>query len=416
MHDGQRVLKYNLRLFFVDGATFMPSLALISITAVIPFFLEQLDATTFQIALAVTLPMICMLLTQPLFGFIASRSLFMSKTFGKILLLQRAIFLLYILTIPLFSGHNTVLVNTFLISWAVFNVFVGSYAVFHTPIVLKLLPPNKRGFIRSIGFAVGSFIGVGMSALIPVMLLNFLFPYNFMAVFLLGFFFLLANAIVFLLMRQAEDIAPNEPMSLKQYTLEMPKTLRKNPAFRAMLVAGLALAVANSVLPYYTLYAIREFYATEAHIALLTGLAIFSTAIGNMGFGFLVDRYGPRFTMALVACFTAMAGIVALTTNTLGFLLVAWVLANIGNSGFMMSLSLLFGIVSPSNKLPLYVGVHTTISSAFSAVVILALSPILDNIGFIPLFALVLACGLLSLFVNLFLLRKRIDEHDIRMH
>jgi len=395
--------------------TFMPSIALISITAVIPFFLEQLGATTFQIAIAVTLPMICMLVTQPFFGFIASRSVFMSKTFCKILLLQRILFLLYVLTIPIFSANNFILIYSFLVSWTVFNIFVGSYAVFHTPLVLKLLPPSKRGFIRSIGFAIGSFIGVGMSALIPIILRNFIFPYDFMVVFLLGAFFLIANAIVFTLMKQDDHIEPNKPMGLKEYTLQMPATLRKNAAFRAMIVVGLTLAVANALLPYYTLYAIREFSATEWHLALLTGSAIFSAAIGNVSFGFLVDRYGPRFTIALVACLIATAGIVALVSNSLNFLFVAWILANIGNSGFMMSLSLLLGIVSPPNKLPLYVGVHTTVSSAFSTVFILVLSPILDYIGFIPLFSLVLLCGLLSLFVNLLILKKRIDAHDLEL-
>jgi len=402
-------------MFFIDGMTFMPSMALISITAVIPFFLEQLGATTFQIAIAVTLPMICMLVTQPFFGFIASRSVFMSKTFGKILLLQRIIFLIYILTIPIFSANNFILIYAFLISWTIFNIFVGSYSVFHTPLVLKLLPPNKRGFVRSIGFAIGSFIGVGMSALIPIILRNFIFPYDYMVVFLLGAFFLILNAIVFLQMKQSDDIKPNKPMGLKEYTIQMPVTLRKNAAFRAMIVTGLTLAVANALLPYYTLYAIREFSATEWHLAILTGSAIFSVAIGNVSFGFLVDRYGPRFTMALVACLIATAGIVALTTNSLIFLFVAWVLANAGSSGFMISLSLLLGIVSPPNKLPLYVGVHTTISSAFSAAFILVLSPVLDRIGFAPLFLLVLSCGLLSLFVNLLVLKKRIDAHDLEL-
>jgi len=402
-------------MFFIDGMTFMPSMALISITAVIPFFLEQLGATTFQIAIAVTLPMICMLATQPFFGFIASRSIFMNKTFGKILLLQRIIFLIYILTIPIFSANNFILIYAFLLSWTVFNIFVGSYSVFHTPLLLKLLPPNKRGFIRSIGFAIGSFIGVGMSALIPIILRSFTFPYDYMVVFLLGAFFLIINAIVFLLMKQGDDVELNKPMGLKEYTLQMPATLRKNSAFRAMIVTGLTLAVANALLPYYTLYAIREFSATEGHLALLTGSAIFAVAIGNLSFGFLVDRCGPRFTMALVACLVTIAGVIALGSNSLSFLFVAWVMANVGSSGFMVSLSLLLGIVSPPNKLPLYVGVHTTISSAFSAVFILVLSPVLDHIGFVPLFSLILLCGLLSLFVNLLVLKKRIDEHDLEL-
>ena len=145
MYGSQKDIRHNLKMFVMDGVSFMPSLALISITAVIPFFLDQLGATTFQIALAASMTMICALLTQPLFGVIASRSKIMNRTFGKILFLQRSIFLIFIVLIPVFAGADALLVNLFLIFWGIFNLFAGSYAVFHTPLVLKLLPPDKRG-------------------------------------------------------------------------------------------------------------------------------------------------------------------------------------------------------------------------------------------------------------------------------
>jgi len=412
MHDKQPHVKHNLKMFFLDGLTFMPSLALISISAIIPFFLEQLGASTLQIAMVVIIPMICMLLTQPLFGFIASRSKVLNRAFGKILILQRTLFLIFVLTIPVFSDHNNMLIIAFIVSWIIFNIFVGSYTIFHTPLVLNLLPPEKRGFIRSIGHALGSLMGVGMSNLIPIILLNILFPYNFMTIFFIGSIFLIANAVVFLLMKQGDNITPTEPMSLKQYTKQMPSTLRESPAFRTMIVTGLLLAIANAMLPYYTLYAIREFSATESHIALLTGLAILATAVGQVSFGFLVDRYGPRFTAALVALFITIAGAVAFTTNTLTFLFVAWIFANLGMSGFFLSFNLLFGVICPPQKLLLYVGVNTMISSAVSTIFILLISPILDNMGFSPLFALIFTCGTLSLLVNIFILKKRIDKTD----
>jgi len=412
MYGSQKDIRHNLKVFVIDGISFMPSLAFISITAVIPFFLYQLGASTFQIGLATTLTLVCAFLTQPFFGFIASRSTVMNRTFGKILLLQRLIFLLFVLLIPVFSSEHALLVNLFLIFWAIFNLFVGSYTIFHTPLVLKLLPPDKRGAIRGMGHAIGSFIGVGMTALIPVLLLRFAFPYNFMVVFGLGTFFLLANALIFFLMRQSKDAVPNEPMGLGQYIKEMPSSIRENPAFRAMIITCLFLAIANAVLPYYTLYAIRVFSATEAHIATLTGLAILSGAIAIVGFGYIADRYGPRVVAIMVACLIIAAGAIALTTNSLNFLFVAWVLANVGNSGFPLIITLLLGEVSPAQKLPLYVGVHTTISMALSAVIVLLLAPALEHVGFTPLFALVLICGILSLLANVCILKKRLANHS----
>jgi len=407
MYTNQKDVRHNLKMFFLDGVSFMPSMALISITAVIPSFLNQLGATTFQIALATSMSFICVLLSQPFFGFIASHSALMHKTFSKILFLQRLIFLIFVLLIPVFAEANTTLVHLFLGFWAVFNLFVGSYAVFFTPLVIRLLPPDKRGGFRGIGQAIGSFIGVGMSALIPVILYRFAFPYNYMVIYALGAVFLFINAGTFFLMRENKDAEPTIPMRLLEYIKGMPGAVKESSAFRAIICTCSFIAIANALLTYYTLFALRVFYATETHIALLTGLAIFSTAITQIVFGYIVDKHGPRVTALMCAIFITAAGITALSADSLNVLLVAWVFANIANAGFFVTATLLVGIVSPSAEMPLYVGVFNTITATLSTLIVLVLPPILEGLGFVPLFSIVLACGVISLLFNLLLLRKR---------
>ena len=394
-------------MFFIDGVSFMPSMALISITAVIPFFLDQLGATTFQISLATSMTLICALLAQPFFGYMASRSTVMNKTFAKILLCQRVLFVAGILAIPLFSGHHPTLIVVFLVSWCIFNLFVGSYAVFFTPLVIRLLPPNKRGTIRGFGFAVGSLLGVGMTALIPTILGRIMFPYNYMVIFLIGGFYLFINAIVFYFMRESEDQKPVQPLSMVQYLKNMPIAIKESSALRAMILTSIFLVIANAMLPFYMLYAIREFSVTEIHLAILTGLQIFMAAIAHIILGIIVDKFGPRIVALIVACLILSAGILALITNTLSLFFVVWALANTGNTGSMTAISLLLGEVSPAEKLPLYVGVHFTISMALSAILVLVLAPVLENLGFAPLFLIVAICGMTSLLINTLLLRNR---------
>ena len=383
-------------------------MTLISISAVIPYFLEQLGATTFQIALAASLSLICNFVTQPFFGYLASHSSAMHKTFGKILFLQRIIFLVFVLGIPLFAGIGSVLVWMFLFFWALFNLFVGSYGVFYTPLMLKLLPPEKRGTVRGMGMAIGACLGVGAAALIPVILGRISFPYNYVTAFSLGLLFLFIDALIFFFMRQHEDVVPNIPMSIVQYIREMPSTIRKNAPFRAMILTCMFLVVSNSLLSYYTLYAIRVFSAVESQIATLAALAVISGAVGHICFGIIVDRWGPKTTSIISAVFVILAGAIALFTNTLNFLFVAWAFANLGNSAYNFSASLLLGEVSPFGKLPLYVGVDATISLALSSMVLLLLAPVLESIGFMVIFATVLACGVFSLLINLFVLRRQL--------
>jgi len=409
MYGSEKVVRHNLKLFFIDGISFMPSMALISITAVIPYFMDQLGASTFQIALATSMTLICVFITQPLFGYIASRSKIMNKTFGKILLLQRFSFLIFILLIPVLAGMDELLISVFLVFWCIYNIFVGSYTVFHTPLLIRLLPPDKRGGIRGIGFAIGSLIGVGMSALIPLILTHIEFPYNYMVIFFIGLSYQFINAVIFFFLRESEDAPPTEPMGIGQYIKQMPTSIRESLSFRAMILTCVFLAIANSLLPYYTLYAIRIFSATETNIAVLSGLAIFTGAIAHIVFGYIVDRHGPRIIAVIIACLLIAAGFLALTTDLLVYLYITWVLANLGNSGTVLATSLLLGEVSPSTKLPLYVGVYFTISMALSSVAVLVIAPALESLGFTPLFLSVLLCGAFSLIINLFILRKRLS-------
>ena len=410
MYGNQKDIKYNLKLFFIDGILFTPTLTLISIATVIPFFLERLGASTFQIGIAASLGLVCTLITQPFFGSFASRPQILSKTFGKILLIQRVIFLMFVLSIPFLSDNSALLIWMFLVFWGIFNLFVGSYGVFYPILVLKLLPPDKRGVARGLGNAVGCILGVGATALIPVILLRFSHPYDFMIIFLAGTVFLLIDAVVFLLLRDCGESDPPEHMGVAKYIKGMPKTLRDNQAFRVLILTCTLLIAANSLLPYYTVYAIRIFHASEASIATFAAIAVIANAVGFVIFGPVIDRRGPIYTAAISACLVLLAGVLALVTNSLLLLYIAWAIANLGSTAYYSSMSLMMGEIDTSDKMPLFMGVYNTISMAFSAIVLLVLAPVLENVGFTMLFVTAISCGGISFLVNVFVLRKLLKK------
>jgi len=413
MFGTRKDIKYNLTLFFLDGMLFMPAMTLIAISTVIPFFLEYLGASTLQIAIAAALALICAFMAQPLFGSIASRTRVLAKTFGWILVLQRAIFLVFAICIPILAVNPPLLVWIFMFFWGVFNIFAGSYSVFFTPILLKLLPPEKRGALRGIGFVIGSLFGAGLARFfIPEIINRVAFPYSFTIIFVTGTIILMLDAILFLLMREHEDVEPRVPLSILQFIKGIPSTIREDALFRSMIIMCTFLVIANALLPYYTVYAIRDFYATEAHVATLATLAIISAAISHIIFGIIVDRYGPVPTAIITAILIIAAGTVALTTNSLYALYVAWVLANIGNICYIITAGLLLDKVVSSGKMPMYVGVLTIISMALSSAVLLLLAPILENIGFTLLFVVVLVCGIAGLAVNLLVFRKHLANRE----
>jgi len=401
-------IKRNIILYFFDGMTFMPSLALISITTVIPFFLETLQASTFQFAMATSVTTIGMLVGKPFFGSMASRATLMAKTFAKVLFTQRLTLLLFVLIMPLLAPHAGLMIWMFIVFWAIFNLLAGSYMVFNVPLILKLLPPHKRAGMRGVGQGIGNIIGLGMAGLIPVVLESFSYPYNFMVLFGLGLLFLFLNATGFWLMKEHEDVEPRIAMKLHEYIKAIPASLKEDATFRAMVLFCMFLLIGVSLIPFYTLYGIRMFTMGAEQIALLATLAILSAIGVNLTFGFIIDRFGPVKVSPVTAVFIIISGLILLMTGNIHSFYVAWVLINIANFCYMKATNLMLGDVSPPGKSPLYVGVLFMISMALSSVVVLLLAPLMELAGFTILFVMVVVCGALGLFYNLFVFQKRL--------
>ena len=401
-------IKRNIILYFFDGVTFMPSMVLLSIATVVPFFLEYLNATTFEFAVATSVTSIGMLVGQPIFGSMVSRSKLMTKTFAKVLFTQRIIFLCFVLIMPLLAPNNRLMIWVFVVFWAFFNLLAGSGMVFNVPIILKLLPPNKRAGMRGVGQAIGNVIALGMAGLIPIVLEGFSYPYNFMIIFLMGLFFLFFNAAGFWFMKEHEDVEPRIPMGFKKYLQEIPICLKRDSTFRAMVLSSMFLVLAIALLPFYTYYAIQVFGIDARQIALLATTAVASAIIANISFGFAIDRFTPVKVSPLVSIFFILAGFIILLTNSIHMFYLAWILANIGSVCYMKATNLMLGEVSPPGKSPLYVGVLFIMSMGLASVAVLALAPILEATGFAVLFIIVVICGGLGLFYNLFVFQKRL--------
>lgn len=405
---GRSAVRRNALLFFLDGVTFQPSVALLSMTAVIPLLLEHLRASTAQFAIATSVVSLGTFVSQPYFVSLCSRTRRMARTFAVVLLVQRALFLAFVLAMPLLADHAGLMTWLFLASWTVFNVLAGSGTLFNVPLVLKLLPPTRRAGLRGVGMAIGSLLALGAAALIPVVIERVAYPWSYMVLFGVGLAFLFANAAGFWFMREHDDAEPRVPMRVTEYLRDVPRTLRRDATFRAMVTSCVFLVLANSLLPFYTLHAIRTFGASE-HVALMASLAIVTGVAVNLGFGFVIDRRGPVALSPVAAVAVTAAGAVGLVSGSLGGLTVAWVLANVGAACYLKTTMLMLGDVSPSGRAPSYVGTLFAISMLVSSVAVLALAPLLDALGFTALFVLVAGCGAAGWYLNVRVFQPRLS-------
>lgn len=381
--------KRNYILMFIDTILFVNAMVFLSTNAVIPYFLNDLGASTLQISLASALVSIGALISQPIFAQLAMGLSIKSIFFSRILLIQRLIFLTYVLSIPFLKLSDTRLsIILFLTFWGIFNMFVGSYSPFFMGIFSKVVPGQQRGRLLGFSGAVGNIIALGAAFIVGILLKNMTFPYNYAWVFGIGTFLLIIDAGDLALIREHAEITEKTKISYLRYIKEIPHALRKNPGFAAAVAGNSFIVIANVALVFYSLLAIRTYQAGPEQIAIFTGIAVIVNIISSGIFGVIADRYGHKYILLSAAVFGVLAALVILSVQNLIAVYIAFALSNLCMSGYNISSSMHIINTSPQNQIPLYVSISMMITLVMSSLVTLLGGVIVDQFSFIPVFIL----------------------------
>lgn len=383
-----KALNRNYILLFLDKVAFINAMAFISINAVIPYFLNQLGANTFLISLATILASLAVLITQPIFSKLAMRLPYKTKAFFKILMIQRFIFLIFVVFIPFIATKSPkVMIIMFLLAWGSFNIFVGSYGPFFTSILQKLISSELRGRLSGFGLAVGSVIAVGSSALIGILLNNFTYPYNYTIIFAIGILILFADAFLFHFMEvEAPDKLTNKDFGYLQYFKEIPRVMKKNRKYSAIVAGACLFVTANISLTYYSLYAIRSFHAGATEIAVFSAITMIINVIANIALGIVADKFGHKLVLQYSAISGIAAGIIIIATSGIFSVYAAFALSSLCSCGYQLSCSMLIIEEVPKDELPVYISINSIVSLILSTFVMLVSSLIIDRISFTPVF------------------------------
>ncbi len=380
-------------------------MAFLSINTVIPYFLDELGASTFVISLATILASVGVLITQPIFAKLAMKLPYKLKIFFRILLVQRLLFLIFVLSIPLIASRSAALmIAMFLIFWSAFNLFVGSYGPFFMSIMPKLISSEQRGRMSGYGLAAGSFIAIGSSIFMGKLLSEVRYPYNYTLIFGIGILLLLINASFFhFLKAETPDPITNQNFGYFQYFKYIPTVLRKNKKYATIVLGSCLFVIANINLTYYSLFAIKTYGAGAKEIAVLAVITMLINILANLSLGILGDKKGHARVLQLASLSVLMAGLIVLTVPSLFAVYVAFALSAFGACGFQLSCGMFIIESVLKEELPLYISVNTIVSLIMSSCVMLVSSLIIDEVSFTPIFIVTFlaAIGAFTVFSRL---------------
>jgi MFS family permease len=391
--------KRNFALMFLDTVLFVNAMAFISVNAVIPNFLNDLGASTFQISLASALVSVGALVSQPLFAQMAMGLSIKTTAFARVLSTQRIIFLIYVLCIPFLNRFSSnVSVILFLVFWGIFNFFVGSYSPFFMSVLSKLIPVNQRGRLSGFSGAAGNVLALGSALLAGVLLKNVAYPYNYTWIFGIGALLLIIDAWDFAWMREEPDTAQKSPINYFKYIREVPDALRGHRGYAASVLGNSFIVISNTALSFYTLAAIRIYHAEPEQIALFTGIGIIVSIFGSSIFGIIADRFGHTYVLMASALCSFAAGIVVLSIHSLFAVYIAFALTSLCSGGYNISSPTNLINNSPEDKVPLYASMNVMITLVSSSFITLLAGAVIDTFSFTPLFILTGAAGAAGFF------------------
>jgi MFS family permease len=386
----------NYMLLFLDKIFFINAMAFLSINAVITYFLNELGASTFLISLATMLSSISILITQPIFSKIAMKLPYKLRAFTKILLIQRAIFLIFVICIPFIASKSpSLMIVMFLIAWTAFSLFVGSYGPFFMSIMPKLVSREQRGKLHGFGLAVGSSIAIGSSILIGIILKDVIYPYNYTLIFAIGIFILVIDALLFRFMvSEKPDKITDQNFGYWQYFKHIPKVMRENKKYAKTVIGSIFFVIANISLTYYSLYAIRNFNAGATEIAIFSSITMAVNIGANIMLGVAADKFSHNTILKYSAVAGIAAGALILLTNSILFVYIAFALSSLCICGYQLSSGMLIIEQAPKEELPVYISINNIVTLLLSTIVMFISSLIIDKVSFMPVFVVTFAAAI----------------------
>lgn len=381
--------KRNLYLLFIDSVLYVNAMSFISVNAVIPNFLSSLGAGTFQIGLAGALVSIGPFISQPIFAHLAMARQVKTRFFSGLLFVQRFIFLFYVLLIPVFhriSAHLSI--QMFLVFWFIFNLFVGCYSPFYMSIVYKVIPSNQTGRLFGFSVSAGNALALASAITVGVFMKKLTFPGNYTWILLIGTMLLMLDALIFVLVREQPEETKSSAFSYMRFLREIPAAFKGQAGFRDTVLGNCFIVMANAVLAFYSLAAIRNYNTGPENVAIFTGVSILVNIFGSIVFGIIADKYGHRQNLRVAAFLGMLASIIVIGIQSIYAVYTAFALSSLCYSGHFISSNMTVIGSSPKDKIALHTSINVMITLILSSLVTVLGGILIDMFSFMPLYVI----------------------------
>ncbi len=366
-------LQHNLVAFLVDLVLFGVAISFVNPNTVMPAFVRTLTDSDPLIGLINSVLSATWLLPQ-----LGVAAVITGKPRKKPYLIA-AMFagrpLYFLLGLAIWAGlarYPAAMLAAFFVCIALFQMLDGTSAVPWYDMLARAVPLTRRGRLLGTGQVIGGVLGIGVGALVGLILSAPQLPYpaNFALLFVLSSLTLLPAAVALSLVREPE--APAAAAQPRQAAAGLGEQLRQvwggDRNFRRLVISQWLVGLLSLALPFYVIHATEVVKLPESVLGWFVSAQMVGSIAAGIGLGWLTERKGPRPAIWLGALMALLNPLLALASHFMPGSLLAqaypliYVLVGATNSSRMLGALNYVLESAPKERIPLYVSLYNTLA------------------------------------------------------
>ncbi|MBM4414378.1 MAG: MFS transporter [Chloroflexi bacterium] len=408
-----RHARRNFWLNVIEGGLFMFGISMVSRFTVLPYFVEQYSQESWLQGLIPTIAntgwLLPGLFVAPLIAQLWRRKpVMLIGTF-----LERLPWL--IIGIWLIGGNQFDASTTLLVFFGLYSMHMFSAGATSVPwqdFIGRVIPEHRWGTFFGMQSGFGSLLGVAGATVATQVLAgtplvigewqilgtqSFPFSIGFLS---LACFGCMMISYIFLALTVEPVIAPTQAKQPFWALIKnMPQVLRDDPGFTTYLVARVCLSLGMLGHSFVTAAALSKFEIDGSMVGAFTVALLAAQAVGNFGLGALSDRWGHRQVLILSGFLGSASLLLAWgAPNALWFFPI-FILGGIALGGYQLSGFTMVMNFATTETRPIYIAVANTFNVPVSAIAPLAAGWLAGQYGYIWLFVVLAALGLVGVYI-----------------
>ena len=388
---------------------------MLATSSVVALFIDTMTGSRALIGLAMTIQALLMpigqIYTAPYVNTIRNLPRFMFKGMGY----QRVIPLL--MAIPLFLGMGEMtVVVIFLILFSAFWLWDGTLSMVWIELAARALKPDLRGHMMGMQLIIGGVISLLTGLLLAWLLATpLLTEHNrYGTIFVISSVLLLTSLIFIRMVKDPSPVTDPEKPTLRSYYAGIWDLLRNNAPLQHAIIARLPGFIGFAAITFVIVFGTDTLDITHAQVS---GL-VYSQIAGSIAGGFLLGETSRRIGNKAVIIMSNVGVVITLSMAValayfpaLGYI---WLLSLCAFASFWYNNWLgylnYYVDIAPENKRPDYQIIGNAIGIPFSFAA-LVMGAIIDELGFVVVFAAAGAFAIAAIPLSFRLLsKKRLQE------